>query len=67
MKVRVKLLADDYILDLTHWLAWGDLMLIWKHKYSLPSRGNLVVLCNSTSTIVSVVFNGVKLGGVDVA
>ena len=54
-------------LDLTHWAEWGDLLLIWKHKHYLPTGGNLVVLCNSTGAIGSVVFNGVKLGGVDVA
>ena len=38
-----------------------------EHKHSLPTGGNLVVVCNSTGAIVSVVFNSVKLGGVDVA
>ena len=42
-------------------------MFIWKHKYSLPDGGNLVVVCNSKSAICSLVFNGVKLGVVDVA
>ena len=31
------------------------------------SRGDCFVVCNSTVTIVSVVFNGVKLGVVDVS
>ena len=53
--------------DLTHWAAWGDFLLIWKHKYSLPAKGNFFVLCNSTGTIVSVVFNGVKKVVVDVS
>ena len=53
--------------DLTHWSAWGDLMFIWKQKYSLPAGGNCFVLCNSTCAIDSVVFNGVKIGGIDVA
>ena len=52
---------------LTHWAAWGDLLLIWKHKYYLPAGGNCFVLCNSTGFIFSVVCNSVKLGVVDVA
>ena len=36
-------------------------------KKSLPSGGNLVVVCNSTGAIGSVVFNGVKRGGVYVS
>ena len=48
------------IRDLTHWEAWGDLLFIWKHKYSLPAGGNYFVLCNSTGAIGSVAFNGVK-------
>ena len=36
-------------------------------KKSLPNGGNLVVVCNSTGATGSVVFNGVKLGGVYVA
>ena len=55
------------IRDLTHWAAWVDLLLIWKHKYSLPEGGNCFVLCNSTGATGSVVFNGVKWGGVEVA
>ena len=55
------------ICDLTHQAAWGDLLFIWKHKYSLPNGGNLVLVCNSTGVIDSVVCNGVKPGGVDVA
>ena len=55
------------ILDLTHCAAWGDLLFIWKHKYYLPLRGNLVVVCNSKGAIGGVVFNSVKRGGVDVA
>ena len=53
--------------DLTHLSAWGDLLLIFKQKYSLPTGGNLVFVCNSTGAIVRLVFNGVKWGGVDVA
>ena len=53
--------------DFTRWVAQGYLLFIWKHKYSLPTSGNLVVVCNSTGAIGSVVFNGVKKGGVDVA
>ena len=54
-------------LDLTHWAAWGDLMFIWKHKYSSPTGGNYVVFVNSTGARNKVVINGVKQGGVDVA
>ena len=42
-------------------------MFIWKQKYYLPTGGNLVVVCNLTGATCTVVFNGVKLGGVDVA
>ena len=52
---------------LTHWSAWGDLLLTWKHKYSSPSGGNCVVFGNSTGKRGKVVINGVKRGGVDVA
>ena len=55
------------IRDFSHWAAWGDLLLICKHKHYSPTRGNLVVVCNSTGAIGIVVFNGVKQGGVDVA
>ena len=55
------------ISDLTHCSAWGYLLLIWKQKYSLPAGGNVLVLCNSTGAIGSVVFNGFKQGGVNVA
>ena len=55
------------IRDLTHCAAWGDLLLIRKHKYYLPAGGNCFVLFNSTGTIGSVVFNGVKLLVLDVA
>ena len=53
------------ILDLTQLLAWEDLPLIWEHKYSLLTGGNLLVVCNSTDEIGSVAFNGIKLVGVD--
>ena len=55
------------ILDLTHWAACGDLMLTWKHKYSLPTGGNSVVFGNSTGEIDKLVINGVNRGGVYVA
>ena len=55
------------ICDFTHWAVWGDLLFIRKHKYYLPAGGNCFVLCNSTGAIGSVVFNGVKQVGVDVA
>ena len=55
------------ILDLTHWSAWGDLLLIWKHKYSLPTGGNSVVFGNSKGARGKVVINGIKQGGVDVS
>ena len=54
-------------LDLTHWAAQGDLLFIWKHKYSSPTGGNYVVFVNSTGGIGKEVINGVKKGGVDVA
>ena len=43
---RMESMALFNILDLTHWSAWGDLLFIWKQKYSLPARGNYCVLCN---------------------
>ena len=55
------------IRDLTHWAAWEDLPLIRKHKYSLPGGDIFVVACNSTGTIGSVAFNGVKGVVVDAA
>ena len=55
------------ILDLTHLVAWEDLPLIWKHKYSLPWGGNSVAMCNITDGIGGVAFNGVKLVRVEVA
>ena len=54
-------------LDLTHWEAWGDFLLTWKHKYSLPTGFNSVVFGNLTGAIGKLVVNGVKQGGVDVA
>ena len=54
-------------LDLTHWAAWGDLLLTWKHTYSLPSEGKCVVFGNSTGKRGKVVINGVKRGGLVVA
>ena len=30
------------IRDLTHGVSWGDLLLIWKHKYYLPAGGNFL-------------------------
>ena len=30
------------ILDLTHWSAWGYLLLTWKHKYYLPTGVNYI-------------------------
>ena len=52
--------------DLTHWGSWGDLLLIWKHKYSLPAGGNCFVFCNSEVIIGIVVFNGFRRVVVDV-
>ena len=40
---------------------------MWKHKYYLPTGGNLVVVYNSTGAIGKVVINGAKRGDVDVA
>ena len=54
-------------LDLTHWTAWGDFMLTWKYKYSLPTGGNYVVFGSTSGARGTVVINGVKQGGVDVA
>ena len=63
----IEYMALFIIRDLTHWVEWEDLLLIWKHKYSLPARGSCFVLWNSTGAIGSVVFNGVKQVVVDVA
>ena len=60
-------MALSSIRYLIQWVASVDLLLIWKHKYSLTLRGNLVVFRNSTCAIGSVVFNGVKLWRVDVS
>ena len=54
-------------LDLTHWLAWGDLLLTWKHKYYLPTGCNYVAFVKSKGARGKVVINGVKRGGLDVA
>ena len=64
---RMESMALFNTLDLTHWEAWGDLMLTWKHKYSLPTRGNYFVFVNSTGARGKVVINGVKWGSVDMA
>ena len=55
------------ILYLTHWAAWVDLLLTWKHKYSFPTGDNSVVFGNSTGAIGKVVIDGVERGGVYVA
>ena len=55
------------IRDLTHWAAWEDLPLIYKHKYYLPDGGNCFVLFYSIGSIGSEMFNGVKRLVVDVA
>ena len=52
---------------LTHWAAWGDLLLTCKHKYYLPTGGNSVVFGNSTGARCKVVISGVRRGGVNVA
>ena len=54
-------------LDLTHWTAWVDLMLTWKHKYYLPTGGNSVVFGNLSGARGKIAINGVKRGGVYVA
>ena len=54
-------------LDFTHWAAWGDFLLAWKHKYSLPTGVDSVVFVHSTGARGKVVIDGVKLGGVYVA
>ena len=55
------------ILDLKNLEAWKKLPLIWKHNYSLPAGGNLVVVCDLIDVMGSLAFNGVKLVGVEVA
>ena len=64
---RTESMALFNTLDLTHWSEWGDLLLTWKHKYSLPSGGNCVVFGDSTGARGKLLINGVKQGGVDVA
>ena len=64
---RIESMSLLSIYDLTHREARGDLILIWKQKYSLPAGGNCFVFCNSTFPIGIVVFNGVKRVVVDVA
>ena len=54
-------------LDLTHWASWWDLLLTWKHKYYLTTEDNCVVFGNSKGTRGTVLINGVKQGGVNVA
>ena len=52
------------------WHTWQPesiFLLIRKHKYFLPVRGNLVVVCNLTDVRYSVAFNGIKWVVVDVA
>ena len=52
------------------WHTWQPeiiFLLIRKHKYFLPVRGNLASACNWTDVRYSVSFNGVERGGVDVA
>ena len=60
-------MAVFIICDLTHWEAWEDLLLILKHKYSLPSGGNCFVVCSSIGEKGGVAFNGLKWVVVDVA
>ena len=52
---------------MTHFTAWSDLTLIWKHKYSLPAGDNLVVVCNLSYGIGSVAFDAVRWVCVTVA
>ena len=52
---------------LTHLAGRNFSLLIRKHKYFLPVRGNLVVVCNLTYVWYSVAFNGGKLVVLDVA
>ena len=43
------------IRDLAHWVAWGYLLVIWKHQYSLSTGGNcffghrqtIIFICDS--------------------
>ena len=64
---RMESMALFNTLDLTHWAAWGDLLLTCKHKYYLPTGGNCVVFVNSTGARGKVVINSVKQGSVYVA
>ena len=64
---RMELMTIFNNLDFTHWEVWGDLLLTWKHKYSLPTGGNYVIFGNSTGTRGKVVINGVKRGSLYVA
>ena len=57
---RIESMALFVIRDFTHWASWEYLPLIWKQKYYLPAGGNCFVVCNSTGSIGSVAFNGVK-------
>ena len=54
------------IRDLAHWEAWGDILLICKHKYYLPDGGTCFVFCDLTGAIDGVVFNVIKRVFVDV-
>ena len=64
---RIESMTLFNTLDLKHWAAWGDLMLTWKHKHSLPTGDNYVVFGNSTGARVKELINAVKRGGIYVA
>ena len=44
------------ILDLIHLTAWAVLPYFWKHIYSLPTRGNPIVVCkfNITTDVLAI-------------
>ena len=52
---------------LTHFAVWDDFFVNQKTQICFPVRGNLVVLCNLTGTILIISFNGVKREVVDVS
>ena len=64
---KIESMALLIIRYLTHWSAWEDPPLIWKHKYYLPAGAIFLVVCKSIGAIVIVVFNGVKWVVMDVA
>ena len=58
---RIESMALFNTLYLTHWAAWEDLLLTWKHKYYLPTW-LILFFVNSTGARGKLVINGVKRG-----